>query len=122
MCYVDKDITTSINNSNIARVNVTTFLGKHIDEKLNWKMHIGSLKTKLSKSSVIMFKAKSKLDNSGLYTLCCSLFLPYLTYCTEVWGNGYATNISCLFMLQKMVVHLICGANHLVTAILYFTV
>ena len=48
----DKDVTISINNPNNTRVNVTKFLDIEIDEKLNWKMHIDSIKTKLSKSTV----------------------------------------------------------------------
>ena len=39
----------SINGMNINRVYVTTFLGVHIDSKLNWNEHISVIKTKLAK-------------------------------------------------------------------------
>ena len=34
-------------------------------------------------------------------------------YCIEIWGNTYATNLNCLVLLQKKVVHLICRAKRL---------
>ena len=45
--------------------------------------------------------------------LYCSLFLPYINYCSEIWGNTYATNVECITVLQKRVVRLICGARRL---------
>ena len=42
-----------------------------------------------------------------------SLFMPYIMYCAEAWGNTYATNIHCLVLLQKRVIRLICGAKRL---------
>ena len=40
-----------------------------------------------------------------MYILYCSLFLPYLTYCAEIWGNTYLTNINGIFFLQKSYPH-----------------
>ena len=37
------------------------------------------------------------------------LILPYIKYCIEV----EATNLNCLVLLQKKVVHLICRAKRL---------
>ena len=45
--------------------------------------------------------------------LYCSLFLPYNNYCSEIWGNTYATNVDCITVLQKRVVRLGCGAGRL---------
>ena len=45
--------------------------------------------------------------------LYCSLFLPYINYCSEIWGNTYATNVECITVLQKRVVLLVCGARRL---------
>ena len=46
------NIDITINGVNIDRVRVAKFLGVLIDEKLNWKDHIASVKSKLSKSTV----------------------------------------------------------------------
>ena len=42
-----------------------------------------------------------------------SLFLPYINYCSEIWGNTYCTNVECITVLQKRVVRLVCGAKRL---------
>ena len=42
------NIDIKINGVNIDRVRVAKFLGVLIDEKLNWKDHIASVKSKLS--------------------------------------------------------------------------
>ena len=41
------------------------------------------------------------IDTCSLSALYHSLYLPYITYCAEVWGNTYATHIECLVLLQK---------------------
>ena len=48
-----------------------------------------------------------------MYILYCSRFLPYINYCSKIWGNIYVTNITCVAVLQKRVVGLICGTRHL---------
>ena len=59
--------------------------------------------------------------------LYCSLFLPYINYCSEIWGNTYATNVECITVLQKRVVCVVCGArcldhtNHLFKQLGIFT-
>ena len=48
-----------------------------------------------------------------MYILCFSLFLLYLTYWVEIWGNTYPTNINGIFLLQKRVIRIMCGAKRL---------
>ena len=47
------------------------------------------------------------INCEGMLTLYCSLFLPYLTYCCEIWGNTYATNVNCIYVILKKVVRII---------------
>ena len=35
--------------------------------------------------------------------LYCSICVPYINYCSEIWGNTYATNVECIMVLQKRV-------------------
>ena len=89
-----------MNNSIITRVRATKFLGVIIDEKLTWKDHISFVRSKLSKTVGILY-----------IIIYCSLFLPYLTYCAEIWGNTYKSNTQCIFLLQKKIVRIVYGAN-----------
>ena len=91
----------SINNTKTDMVYETKFLGVLIDNKLNWKDHIDMMKAKLSKSIGIMYKAKHLLNRTSKITLYCSLFLPYITYCCEVLGNTYKTNINDICVTKE---------------------
>ena len=90
------DICVGINKEKISRVSYTPFLGVVTDDKLNWKSHILSIRSKLSICCAIMHRASSLINKYGKHILYYSLFMPYIMYCAEVWGNKYATNIYCL--------------------------
>ena len=120
---ITADICVRINKEKINRVNCTTCLGVVIDDKLNWKSHILSIRSKLSKCCAIMYRASSLINKHCMHILYYSLFMPYIIYCAEVWGNTYATNIHCLVVLQKRVIRLICGAKRLDhTNVLFYNV
>ena len=100
-----------MNNSIITRVRATKFLGVIIDEKLTWKDHISLVRSKLSKTVGIVYRIRHLFNRSALFILYCSLFLPYLTYGAEIWGNTYKSNTQCIFLLQKKIVRIVYGAN-----------
>ena len=85
----------------INRVQVTKFLGVMIDEALNWKSHILYIKSKLSKNIAILYTTKNYFEPNVLRMLYCSLILPYLLYCIEIWGNTYKINLQSLVITQK---------------------
>ena len=109
----DNELALEINNVVLPRVAATKCLGSIIDDKLSWKPHIQSVKSKLSSVLSIMYKASKLIHRptAGMYTLYCSLFHPYLSYCNEMWGNTYTSNVKCLFTLQKKTIRLICNAD-----------
>ena len=55
------------------------------------------------------------LNYDGIYTLYCSLFLPYINYCSEIWGNTYKTKLNSIILIQKKVIRAICGINDMRT-------
>ena len=105
------NVCISMNNSIITRVRATTFLGVIIDEKLTWKDHISLVRSKLAKTVAILYRVRYLLNRSALFILYCSLFLPYLTYCAEIWGNTYKSNTQSIFLLQKKIVPIVYSAN-----------
>ena len=58
--YVDFNV--FIENERTNRVHVTKFLGIFIDVKLNWKHHINTVRSKLSKVAVIIYRAIKLLN------------------------------------------------------------
>ena len=109
----DLELHLKINNADIPKVTATKLLGIIIDDRLNWKPHIQSVKSKLSCILSIMYKASKLITTAGMYTLYCSLFQPHISYCNELWGNTYASNVNCLCIIQRKVVRLICNADRL---------
>lgn len=101
-----------INGIELERVSEIKFLGVVIDSKLSWKPHIKYIKTKISKSLAILNKAKELLNQASLSMLYSSFILPYMTYCVEVWGNTYKTNIYPISILQKRAIRIIHKAPY----------
>ena len=108
----DQNISISINNCEIDMVYKTKFLGVMIDSKLNWKDHVAMVKSKLSKSIAIMRKAIHLLDRRSGMILYFSLFLPYISYCCEVWGNTYSSNIKMCIYCKKKAVRIVCNVDY----------
>ena len=52
-------------------------------------------------------RVKHVLTSSALYSLYCTLVMPYLTYCCEVLDNNYKTRIQSLFIQQKRAIRII---------------
>ena len=101
-----------INNINIERVYENKFLGVILDHKICWKPHIEYVKAKVARSIGVLGKARHILNERALYILYCSLILPYLNYCIEVWGNTYKTNIQSLCTLQKRAIRIINNVGY----------
>ena len=57
MKRVITDFNVFIEHERINRVHVTKFLGIYIDDKLNWKYHINTVRSKLSKVAAIIYRA-----------------------------------------------------------------
>ena len=77
-------ICVRINKEKINRVNSTTVLGVIIDCKLNWKSHILSARSKLSKCCAIMYRASSLINKHGTlyaYVVLFSFHALYYVLC-----------------------------------------
>ena len=99
-----------IDNIVIERVNCSKFLGVIIDSKLSWSDHVSYIRHKMSKNLSVMYRVKWLLNNSALYMIYCTLVLPCISYCCEIWGNTYKTRVQPLYIIQKRAIS-IC--NHL---------
>ena len=97
----------------IERAEATKFLGIVIDESLNWNNHISLVKSKLAKVASVICKVSRPIDKSSRHTLYCSLFLPYMMYCSEIWRNTYKTKLRSIVILQKRVIRTIYGVDRL---------
>ena len=58
------------------------------------------IKSKLVKTTSIIYKSRCLLDVKSKSVLYFSLVMPYINYCSEIWGNMYRYNLWSLFSLQ----------------------
>ena len=66
------------------QVNSAKYLGVIIDHKFNWIEHISYVKSKISKGTRIMYKARQFLTKKALLMLYHAYIYPCMTYCIEV--------------------------------------
>ena len=85
----------------------------YIDHKLTWKEHISSVCQKVAKCTAIINRIKHIVNKDSLRFLYTSLIEPHLTYCVEVWGNAYKSNLHPLYVKQKRVIRLVCKTGYL---------
>jgi hypothetical protein len=90
-----------IDQINVERVTVAKFLGIQVEEKLKWDMQINSVCKNMSKGISVLYKMKPILDSKILYSLYCTLILPYMNYACEIWGNTHQTKLKDIVTLQK---------------------
>ena len=104
------DIEIRLCNNVLQRVTVCRFLGVLIDSHLTWKEHVHHITNKLYRYLSIMNRVGQYLPVYAKRTLYCSLFLPYITYCCEVWGTTYKTTLQPIITCQKKAIRIIIGA------------
>ncbi len=109
---IDNKVNLQVDGVAIERVFENKFLGVIIDDKISWKSHIKYICSKLSRSISVLSKAKHILDYKSLRMLYCSLVLPYLNYCSGVWGNTYKSSIHAIIILQKRAIRIIHNAEY----------
>ena len=98
-----------IDNIVIERVNCNTFLVVLIHSKLSCSDHVSYIRHKMSKNLSVMHRVKWLLNKSAIYMIYCTLVLPYISYCCDIWGNTYKTRIQPLYIIQKRAIRL---CNH----------
>ena len=105
---VDTNIgSISYGGCELNRVKYTKFLGVYIDENLNWKQHIQSVCSNLSRTCGILYRIRHKLTPETLRSLYYSLCYPYLIYCLSIWGCTWPTLVKEVYIAQKKVIRTI---------------
>ena len=109
---VRDDLTLVLNNTSLERVKCTKFLGVLIDECLTWKNHIDCISKTISRNIGVMNKLKYSIPTRILYTLYCTLILPYINYGILIWGNACKLYIDKLVKLQKWAIRTVSKSHY----------
>ena len=109
--HKNRNINLDLNINNIKQVSEIKFLGIIIDCKLNWKLQLNYVSSKLSRTIAILHKVKNKLNMKSLILLYNALFLSHLNYCSNIWGNTFKSSITNIFILQKRAIKCIFNTH-----------
>ena len=99
------------NTSNISVCEFSKYLGVTIDHRLNFKPHILSLKTRVSRSVGILSKLRSTFPSPTLLLLYHALVQPHLAYGLPLWGSTFKTYLSKLQILQNKALQIITKSD-----------
>ena len=103
-------IKSEIDNEITSETKSNKFLGVHIDNKLNWKMHIDYVSGKIARGIGILLKTRKVLRNECMTNLYYAFIYPYLIYCNHIWGNTYTTTLSKVQILQNKAIRITTGS------------
>ena len=110
---LDESASIILDNTTLKRVNNTKFLGVTIDENLNWTNHIETISKNISRGVGIINKLKHFVPEGVLYSLYCTLILPYINYGIIAWGSSNKSNLDRIMKLQKKGVRIMSNSHYL---------
>ena len=88
------------------------YLGVYFDPNINFKFHIQSISSKLSKAIYILRRVKNFLPASALKTLYFSLFHCHLIYAAEIWGCASKNVLTPIFLKQKQAIRILSNKKY----------
>ena len=101
-----------LSDEKIIRSESIKFLGIIIDDRLCWKQHYESVKSKLYYSISIMRNLKEYLPTYILKLIYFSLFHSHIIYCTHIWGNTSKYIMQTLIVAQNKIMRQIYRLNY----------
>ena len=88
-------------NSESCITATVRYLGMHTDDEPNFKYHITSIVTRISRGVGILHKIKNFLPISALLRVYYSLVHSHLSYGIIIWGSAYKSHVGKLASLQN---------------------
>ena len=85
----------------LQQTSVEKLLGVHIDDTLNFKMHIHHTLKKCNSFLYLLLRIKCFLDLNTRKLFFNAYILPHLDYCSSLWGNTTNETLDQLLKFQK---------------------
>jgi hypothetical protein len=95
----------------ISPVRSTKYLGLYLDENLNWKYYIETLKKSLRFYLIVFHRIKYLCDFNVMKELYSSFVHSKIEYGITCWGSSYYANQVQIIKLQKAFMRLITGSG-----------
>ena len=88
------------------------FLGIYIDPLLNFKYHLNSINSKISKSLYFLRAVKKTLTPAALKSIYYSTIHAHFIYGINIWSCTPPTNLNNLFAKQKTAIRIITNSRY----------
>ena len=108
---INYNLEIKIGDEVIKMSDVVKYLGIYIDKHLNWKYHVQSTRTKLSRAVGMLAKIRHYVPKATLRTIYHSVFSSHLMYGSQIWGQNLDSNLDCIIRQQKKAVRIINFAH-----------
>ena len=105
------DLDLKIRDNDLEIIQKTKYLGVQIDKSLNWKEHIKTVSTKVSRAIGFLKHAKTFRGQETLKTLYTGIVEPHFRYCCSVWGCAGSTELNQLQKLQNRAARIIANSS-----------
>ena len=102
----------SIGDQDIEMITNTRYLGVQIDSKLNWDIHIDTIKTKANRALGLIKYSKKYLPSDLLNKMYRGIVEPHLSYCCSVWGCCSESKLDVLQKIQNRAARIITGSPY----------
>ena len=87
------------------------FLGVNFDPKLNFKNHIQTIKSKISKALFAIKQVKNILNRKALISLYTATIQSHLIYGINIWGSANKATLNELYKKQKQAIRTVCNSK-----------
>lgn len=104
---LNKSELIKVESKSIAQVTSVKFLGLHLDNSLNWEVHINSLCSKLSPICYALYRLRDLASREVVLAYYHAQFVSRMTYGILFWGAS--TKNVRIFRIQKKAVRNIVG-------------
>ena len=101
------ELCITVNETCIENVHSFKLLGIDIDENLSWEDHVDRICKTISSKVSLLYKIKVYLPIHTRQLFYNAYILPYIDYCSSVWGNLLQKDSDRIIKLQKRVARII---------------
>ena len=107
------NLTVTINNVQINRVDSTKYLGLIVDKNLNWEDHILHIQGKIIPMIGAIYRCADYLNDQNCKLIYNSYILCHLRYLINIWGNTGVTSFRKIQVLQNRTVKILFKKDRL---------
>ena len=102
----------NVGEETVSIIKQAKYLGVMVDQHLNWKEQISTIKKKVSRGIGMLKYSKKYLPLLTIQSMYKSLEEPYFRYCCPVWGSCGTTAINELQKLQNRAVRIVTNSRY----------